>query len=58
MYNPREDDELNESEVSEALQHLVSAGMCEVSVNEEGEFVFWMTDDQKEVINDVRDEKE
>ena len=57
MYNPREDDELNESQISAALQWMVHIGLCEVSVNEEGEFVFWMTDDQKDVVNDVRDEK-
>ena len=51
--NPNSDDEeTTEREIADALQWMVSAGLCEMSVNEDNEFVFWMTGEQKEMIED------
>ena len=43
------DEEENIDErVNAALMHLVQTGQIEMGVNEKGEFVFWMTDEQRE----------
>ena len=42
------DEEENIDErVNAALMHLVQTGQIEMGVNEKGEFVFWMTEEQK-----------
>lgn len=41
-------DYYNEEMLNEALLNLVNKNLIEMGVNEEGEFVFWMTDEQKE----------
>lgn len=47
-----EGEETTEREIADALQWMVSAGLCEMSVNEDNEFVFWMTGEQKEMPED------
>lgn len=39
---------MNDKDLSEALTTLVLSGLIEVSVDNDGEFVFWMTEEQKE----------
>jgi len=34
-------------EINEVLKHMVDAGVCELSVDENGELTFFMTEDQK-----------
>ena len=43
-------------EINQVLQGLVSAGMVEMGVNDEGEFIFWMTDEQKDAIIEQMEE--
>ena len=45
--NDYDEEDLDER-VNAALMHLVQKGQIEMGVNEEGEFVFWMTDEQRE----------
>ena len=34
-------------DINDALHQLVSEGLIECGLNEDGEFIFWMTDEQK-----------
>jgi hypothetical protein len=43
-------------EINQVLQGLVSAGMVEMGVDNEGEFIFWMTDEQKDAIIEKMEE--
>lgn len=43
-------------EINQVLQGLVFAGMVEMGVNDEGEFIFWMTDEQKDAIIEQMEE--
>ena len=43
-------------EINQVLQGLVFAGMVEMGVNDEGEFIFWMTDEQKDAIIEKMEE--
>ena len=47
-YNDEFGGEPSIEEINEILQSLVSAGVVEMGVDDEGEFIFWMTDEQKE----------
>ena len=40
-------DPIDIRDISDALQQLVEEGLIECGLNEDGEFVFWMTDEQK-----------
>ena len=43
-------------EINEVLQGLVSMGMIEMGVDDEGEFIFWMTDEQKDAFREGMEE--
>ena len=43
-------------EINEVLQSLVSMGMVEMGVDDEGEFIFWMTDEQKDAFREGMEE--
>jgi hypothetical protein len=43
-------DDPTERELNETLQWMVKEGLCEVGINDDDEFVFWMTDETKEKI--------
>lgn len=43
-------------EINQVLQGLVSAGMVEMGVDDEGEFIFWMTDEQKQAFAEGMEE--
>ena len=43
-------DDPTERELNETLQWMVKEGLCEVGINDDNEFVFWMTDETKEKI--------
>lgn len=43
-------------EINEVLQSLVSMGMVEMGVDDEGEFIFWMTDEQKQAFAEGMEE--
>ena len=43
-------------EINEVLQSLVSMGMVEMGVDDEGEFIFWMTEEQKDAFREGMEE--
>ena len=55
-YNDEFGGEPSIEEINEILQSLVSAGMVEMGVDDEGEFIFWMTDEQKEAFAEGMEE--
>ena len=55
-YDEEFGDEPSIEEINQVLQGLVFAGMVEMGVNDEGEFIFWMTDEQKDAIIEQMEE--
>ena len=55
-YNEAFDDDPSIEEINEVLHGLVSAGIIEMGVDDEGEFIFWMTDEQKDAIIEKMEE--
>lgn len=55
-YNDEFGGEPSIEEINEILQSLVSMGMVEMGVDDEGEFIFWMTDEQKEAFAEGMEE--
>ena len=55
-YDEEFGDEPSIEEINEVLQGLVSAGMVEMGVDDKGEFIFWMTDEQKDAIIEQMEE--
>ena len=55
-YDEEFGDEPSIEEINQVLQGLVFAGMVEMGVNDEGEFIFWMTDEQKDAIIEKMEE--
>ena len=45
-----------QNEINEVLKHMVDAGVCELSVDENGEFTFFMNDEQKDACDKRRAE--
>ena len=43
-------DDPTERELNETLQWMVKEGLCEMGINDDDEFVFWMTDETKDKI--------
>ena len=43
-------DDPTERDLNETLQWMVKEGLCEVGINDDDEFVFWMTDETKDKI--------
>ena len=48
--NYYDDDEMMEA-LNDTLFDMVSRGLIEMGMDESGEFVFWMTDEQKAAYN-------
>ena len=43
-------DDPTERDLNETLQWMVKEGLCEVGINDDNEFVCWMTDETKDKI--------
>ena len=55
-YDEEFGDEPSIEEINQVLQGLVSMGLVEMGVDDEGEFIFWMTDEQKDAIIEKMEE--
>ncbi len=49
MSDGQEKEELQE--LNQVLQWMVREGLCEMGINDDNEFVFWMTDQTKDEVS-------